>query len=204
MPGGGGATAFRPDPGGDQLPDPRTAAPALQVEAAHVDPAVGEQGEHGGRTGGVGGDVAVGPAQQQLAEAAACGGLGHAVRDAEGGRGERGEALGFGARRVVGQDEPIHGGRERPGQLGHAVAQSVQFVQDVALDGHEQSPFVATATRADHRASKASRSRRSRAVSGSSHTTALGAGPGTTGGAAGGAARTSPSAARRRSSTRVW
>ncbi|CAM5598279.1 Riboflavin biosynthesis protein RibBA OS=Streptomyces tendae OX=1932 GN=ribBA PE=3 SV=1 [Streptomyces tendae] len=91
-------------------------------------------------------------------------------------------------------------------QLDASLARIHQF-QDVALDGHEQSPFVAPAARADHRVSKASRSRRSRAVSGSSHTTDRGSGPGGPvggDGAAGGAARTRPSAARRRSSTRVW
>src|SRR5690606_34387782 len=188
-------SAARADAGVDQVGDPHAAAPALQVQPPDVDPVVGEEGEDGGGAGRVGGDVALGAADEEFAELAA-----------GGGGGQGGEAFRFGVGHVLGEDESVDGGRERSGQPGYPGAEPTQFVQHVGLDGHEQSPFGTLSTRADHSASKASRSRRSSAVSGSSHAPPWASvGPaGTSATAGGGAGVTRPSAASRRSSTRVW
>ncbi len=64
---------------------------------------------------GVGGDVAAAAAHEQFAEAAPVG-VRHPDRDAERGCGEGGDALGLHARGVVGQDQAVGGGGERPGE----------------------------------------------------------------------------------------
>ncbi len=102
--------------GVDEFADPGAGAAALQVEAADVDAVLGQQGEDGGGAGGVGGDVAAAAADEQFAEAAPAGGVRHPDRDAERGGGEGGDALGLDARGVVGQDQAVGGGGERPGE----------------------------------------------------------------------------------------
>ncbi|GDY63434.1 hypothetical protein SAV14893_028270 [Streptomyces avermitilis] len=107
------------------------------MQAADVDPVLGQQRQDGGASGGVRRHIAVHAADQQLAEVALPGGVRHPQRDAQRGRRERGQAVRVDAGGVLGEDQTVDAGRERTGQLGHTGPQPVEFVEDFGLGRHQ-------------------------------------------------------------------
>ncbi len=114
------------------------------MQPADVDPVLGEQRQHGGAAGRVGGDVTAVAAHQQLPQAAVPGVVRGPHGDAERGGGERGQALRVDTGGVVGDDEAVDAGREGAGELRHPGAQPAQFLHDgpqVVFGHHQVSPL---------------------------------------------------------------